>query len=95
MYFVLFVVSSVTAGMILYGEYNWPDAWKCVGFFVGLCVTFVGVYFVGKKNELQIKQVDRDRLLGNSQSIEVSIADYTNRGCGQPCDEMRHSRRCT
>ena len=81
MYFVLFVVSSVTAGMILYDEYNWGDATQCVGFFVGLAVTFFGVYLVGKK-EIQNKQ-GREKLLGDHNSIEVSIAEYPEGSASQ------------
>ncbi len=90
-YFVLFVVSSVTAGMILYEEYNWGDATKCVGFFVGLAVTFFGVYLVGKK-DLHSKQV-REKLLGDQHAIEVSIAEYPDESANKIDDDTRHPLR--
>jgi hypothetical protein len=90
-YFVLFVVSSVTAGMILYDEYNWGDATKCVGFFVGLAVTFFGVYLVGKK-DTQMKQ-GRENLLGDQHAIEVSIAEYPDESVEQTFDHVGRPRR--
>lgn len=93
MYFVLFVVSSVTAGMILYDEYNWGDAWTCVGFFIGLFVTFFGVYLVGKKEE-QGKPGVRERLLDDPHSIEVSIAEYNQSSVGDTEVDGGRARRC-
>jgi hypothetical protein len=66
--------------MILYDEYNWGDVTTCVVFFVGLAVTFFGVYLVGKKE--QGKHGSRERLLDESQSIEVSIAEYSEESVG-------------
>jgi hypothetical protein len=79
--------------MILYDEYNWGDATKCVGFFVGLAVTFFGVYLVGKK-DAPIKQSGREKLLGDSNSIEVSIAEYTDESSQQALDDGMRPRRC-
>jgi hypothetical protein len=70
--------------MILYDEYNWGDATTCVGFFAGLAITFFGVYLVGKK-EIQNKQ-GREKLLGDHNSIEVSIAEYPEESANQ-CDD--------
>ena len=89
MYFVLFVVSSIAAGMVLYDEYNWFDAVRCVGFFVGLAVTFFGVYLVGKKDG-QSQHSSREQLLGNGN--EVSIAEFTDESDGPLGDER--PRRC-
>jgi hypothetical protein len=78
--------------MILYDEYNWGDATKCVGFFVGLAVTFFGVYLVGKK-DIASKQ-GREKLLGDQHSIEVSIAEYPDENAGQICnDDVGRPRR--
>jgi hypothetical protein len=79
--------------MILYDEYNWGDATKCVGFFVGLAVTFFGVYLVGKK-DVPSKQSGREKLLGDSNSIEVSIAEYTDESSQQALDDGMRPRRC-
>jgi hypothetical protein len=78
--------------MILYDEYNWGDATMCVGFFVGLAVTFFGVYLVGKKEDG--KHGSRERLLEDNQTIEVSIAEYTDGSAGQTGDDGGRARRC-
>ena len=78
--------------MILYDEYNWGDAFMCVIFFIGLFVTFGGVYLIGKKEE-QCKHGSREKLLDDSQSIEVSIAEYTEGSLDQnEADGMRAQR---
>jgi hypothetical protein len=79
--------------MILYDEYNWGDATKCVGFFVGLAVTFFGVYLVGKK-DVPSKQSGREKLLEDSDSIEVSIAEFSDGNSQQASDDGPRPRRC-
>lgn len=47
-YYVLFVVSSIVAGMVLYHEYNWEKGYQPYTFFLGIFLTFSGIYVINR-----------------------------------------------
>jgi len=54
-YFVLFTLSTVCAGMVLYMEVDFGAAWRGVVFVMSIAVTFVGVYLIQDKRGLEFE----------------------------------------
>eukprot|EP00290_Baffinella_frigidus_P022656 CAMPEP_0180252882 /NCGR_PEP_ID=MMETSP0987-20121128/39288_1 /TAXON_ID=697907 /ORGANISM="non described non described, Strain CCMP2293" /LENGTH=1010 /DNA_ID=CAMNT_0022221681 /DNA_START=65 /DNA_END=3095 /DNA_ORIENTATION=+ len=56
-YFVIFTITTVTAGMVLYLEVNFGDWWRALFFVIGIVATFFGVYLI---NQRTAKEEDKE-----------------------------------
>eukprot|EP00290_Baffinella_frigidus_P017062 CAMPEP_0180197638 /NCGR_PEP_ID=MMETSP0987-20121128/4739_1 /TAXON_ID=697907 /ORGANISM="non described non described, Strain CCMP2293" /LENGTH=380 /DNA_ID=CAMNT_0022152583 /DNA_START=168 /DNA_END=1307 /DNA_ORIENTATION=- len=83
-YFVIFTMATVTAGMVLYLELNFGAWWRALFFVIGIISTFYGVYLVNHKHGKNAAKEE-----GEEEDVEEGEVDLQPMSAGGVLGESR------